>query len=279
MDRLVPFEFDADVIFIAADVEAYEHAHDIITEIGISILDTRDLGDHPPGEDGKNWHQFIRSRHFRIKEFMHLNNKTYVHGCADRFDFGTSEIIPKDSAAKIVADCFKPDSNTSGSNQNEKLRNIVFLGHDTQQDVQYLRKIGYDVTNLSNLLETQDTSIMFRAFSEEPNPRNLGYVVSLFGIEPWNMHNAGNDAAFTVQAMLGLCVHEAANNRGERAKQNGLERERRLQERIEAAKKETEERLREDAAGWELDEDDDGGVPYANMANMRLTAGGRILDI
>jgi len=30
----------------------------------------------------------IRARHFRINEYKHVHNTDFVHGCADRFEFG-----------------------------------------------------------------------------------------------------------------------------------------------------------------------------------------------
>ncbi|KAF1344164.1 hypothetical protein BDV97DRAFT_403110 [Delphinella strobiligena] len=256
-----PFPFDGDVIFIAVDAEAWERNHNIVTEIGFATLDTRDLHNIPPGKNGENWRNKIRARHFRIQEFMHLVNHEFVQGCADRFDFGTSEFISQQDSPRVVADCFKPPYSASDSDQitNSDIaecRNIVFLGHDTQQDVQYLQKIGYDINNLSNLLEFQDTASMYRVFSQEPNPRNLGHVLYVCEVEAWNMHNAGNDAVYTMQAMLGLCIKDPVENRGE------AEHSR--------EKKEAEEGVREEAKERALNDSDDGGI-LLDMAGLKIS--------
>jgi hypothetical protein len=83
-----PFARDESVIFISVDVESYERDHNQITEIGIATLDTNDIEESAPGKGGRNWFKAIRARHFRIKEHGHLNNTEFVHGCADRFQFG-----------------------------------------------------------------------------------------------------------------------------------------------------------------------------------------------
>jgi hypothetical protein len=84
----VPFEQESSVVFICVDVEAYEKNHRLITEIGIATLDTADILNVVPEERGINWFSAIRARHFRIKEYGHLNNTEYLQGCADMFRFG-----------------------------------------------------------------------------------------------------------------------------------------------------------------------------------------------
>ncbi|KFY71146.1 hypothetical protein V499_08671 [Pseudogymnoascus sp. VKM F-103] len=84
----VPFEQESSVVFICVDIEAYEKNHRLITEIGIATLDTADIAKVAPEERGSNWFSAIRARHFRIKEYGHLNNTEYLQGCADMFRFG-----------------------------------------------------------------------------------------------------------------------------------------------------------------------------------------------
>lgn len=83
-----PFPQDCGVIFISVDVEAYERNQRLITEVGIATLDTLDINQTASGKVGENWRNAIRARHFRIKEYGHLNNKDFVKGCADKFEFG-----------------------------------------------------------------------------------------------------------------------------------------------------------------------------------------------
>lgn len=87
-DQPTKFTLEDAVVFISIDVEAYEKAPHVITEIGIATLDVLDIVNMPPGVLGENWRGAIRARHFRIKESMHLNNSVHVQGCADRFEFG-----------------------------------------------------------------------------------------------------------------------------------------------------------------------------------------------
>jgi hypothetical protein len=77
--QLIRFEQEASVVFVCVE---------LVTEVGIATLDTKDLASVVPGEGGANWMSCIRARHFRINEHKHLNNVEFVAGCADKFEFG-----------------------------------------------------------------------------------------------------------------------------------------------------------------------------------------------
>lgn len=224
----VPNPFHQNVVFISIDVECYERSRKTVTEIGISTLDTNDLTELPPGNDGIAWMKKIRARHFRINENSHLENKDFVIGCADRFEkhFGKSEWISIKEAPQVVASCFKYPFSASGrigqstetlgentapksseSNDNSQFslnpsttdavakRNIILVGHDVKTDVDYLRAIGYDVGNLPDLLEAIDTADLYRALKHEHQSRNLGSVLLELGLVGWNLHNAVSGAS------------------------------------------------------------------------------------
>lgn len=267
-----PFTFDRSVVFVCVDVESYERAHDKITEIGIATLDTRDLDGLAPGNDGENWRLKVRARHFRIEQYKHLRNHEFVHGCPDRFDFGTSEFCSLEDAAAKVGACFKPPFCALPQEGAEgafiammeeidlgEQRNIIFLGHDTLSDVRYLQQLGFNPLNLPNLLELQDTATMYRVWRREPNPTNLGKILYDFDIAGFNLHNAGNDAVFTVQSMLAICVREATI-RGS-SEQEIMHNENQAA-RLAALTEDAQQKAKEDAEGWsDADENNDGGAP------------------
>ncbi|MCJ1475032.1 hypothetical protein MMC13_003692 [Lambiella insularis] len=210
-----PFPFDLNVVFVSLDVEAYERNHNQITEIGISTLDTADLIGIAPKSRGTQWMTKIRARHFRITENQHRVNKDFVIGCPDRFErsFGSSEFISVKEAPKVVASCFKPPfsalrtKDTIGAEeQSEGIRNLILVGHDTKTDVKYLRDLGYDVGNLSNLKDILDTAELYSALKREDQTASLGQVLLDLKLDGWNLHNAGNDAAYTMQAMIAIAI-------------------------------------------------------------------------
>jgi hypothetical protein len=211
-----PFDFEQSVVFICVDVESYERAHHKITEIGVATLDTRDLVDVAPGTDGEEWKKMIRARHFRIKEHRHLINSEFVHGHPDGFEFGSSTFVSLKEASTHVAACFHPPFGAHSSNTTEEEwasitlqgldsnanRNLIFLGHDTFTDVKYLQQLGYDPIKVENIIEAMDTAKMYQAWRRDPQPTSLGRIMNDFDVAAWKLHNAGNDAVYTVSIIV-----------------------------------------------------------------------------
>lgn len=251
-----PYSKEDSVIFICIDVEAYEHGQNTITEIGFATLDSRDLDSFAPGPNGGDWMKLIRASHYRIREYKHLVNRDFVAGCPDMFQFGASEFISIKDAPSIIASHFKPPYTNPTANVDGAKRNIVLVGHDLPADVRYLQKIGYDVHNLSNLKDSIDTSFMYRALRRESNPRSLGGVLSDLGLTGWWLHNAGNDAVYTLQAMIAIALKDMAE------RESGDLKERQDELKKNRVAEQVEEAIAASWAqqqGWSSASDDDGG--------------------
>lgn len=210
-----PWPFDQSVVFVSVDVESYERAHSLVTEIGVATLDTRDLVGIAPGADGADWRSKIRAQHFRINEYQHLVNHEFVRGCPDHFDFGSSTLVALRDAPSHIAACFRPPFGATSSDETESMpssgeaRKIVLLGHDTASDIGYLKTIEYDPLKDENVIEVQDTAAVYQAWRLETQPTSLGRILADFGIPAYYLHNAGNDAVYTLQVLLAVCVREA----------------------------------------------------------------------
>ncbi|KAI5291109.1 hypothetical protein KEM54_006295 [Ascosphaera aggregata] len=229
-------------IFICVDVESNEVQHSQITEIGVSTLDTTDLIGLAPGDYGCNWISKIRTRHFRIAEYTHIVNSRYMEGCPEDFQFGKSEIVPLSKIVEVVEACFRPPYSASVTAQQDAViseRNLIFVGHEAMMDIQYLWSLGctklFAARTLSrrkNVIETKlsdifidqlDTNVLYRALKREFNGTSLANAVSQLGMKPWYLHNAGNDAQYTMQALVGLAIE----SRVQRSKlRNGAEQSR-----------------------------------------------------
>lgn len=211
----VPYSFHADVVFICFDIEWWEHNPRKLTEFGFATLDTRDLVGVPPGAGATQWMKRIRCRHFRVAENSHLENKTYVTGCSDKFipEFGITEWISTHEMFQAVASCFRPPYSTKGlyspypphksqvpplgsnieplvDQATEPKRNIVLVGHDIKSDVQKLKKAGYNIENLSNVVEAIDTANIHRTWKRTNSIAKLGKVLLDLDIDGWYLHNA-----------------------------------------------------------------------------------------
>lgn len=372
-----PHPFEKEPVIISVDVESYERAHHLITEVGISTLDTCDLADIAPGEGGQNWMTQIRSRHFRIREYQMLINKDFCLGNPEAFQFGESEIVSLADAAAAVDACFQPpysapfkhegelkhldfiqDTDQSRLSKKKSLkddpvdvqgptneehgktnevvsrnllgsthesdcpdsrsadiaqpataedtnaplhaiedraseeseqRHIILLGHDIGADLLYLEKLGSaifkprrstypiaamevigsgsskDASTLASIIEALDTAVLYRAMKCENQNRSLQRVLLDLGRCGWFLHNAGNDARYTLEAFIALVIKarltddetggrlgmypESSTSQHRRTKQYGydgqgdLEREKatRIVERVKIARYEAEQ--------------------------------------
>ncbi|ROV89562.1 hypothetical protein VSDG_08547 [Cytospora chrysosperma] len=200
VNEVVPFENEGNVVFICVDVETYEKSPGLVTELGFAILDTQDLVGVPPGEGAQDWFKLIQARHLRIKEYSYMKNTEYVVGCPESFVFGNSEFVPLDKILKVTDEIMSPRL-PSG-----ELRKVVFIGHDVKQDIALLESIDFDVYEMRNLLEVVDNQKLHQHRHRFYNGQGLSAVLAGLEIPYMFLHNAGNDAVYTLQSLIRLAV-------------------------------------------------------------------------
>ncbi|KAL7950406.1 hypothetical protein V8C42DRAFT_306387 [Trichoderma barbatum] len=189
-----------DVVFLCMDVEAIEMPPNPVSEIGIAILDVKDLDGVQSGPGGQNWWQFIKAYHLRTKEYAGLVNHRFVHGCPSYFDFGKSTFPEECELPEAILDVLAP--------YIDEKRRLVFVGHDARQDVNYLSSVGFEVLSLRGLVEQLDTKEIHQAWKELENGKSLVSVLGDLSIHSKHLHNAGNDAVFTLRALIGIAIEE-----------------------------------------------------------------------
>ncbi|OKL60357.1 hypothetical protein UA08_04098 [Talaromyces atroroseus] len=110
-------------------------------------------------------------------------------------------------------------------------RNIILVGHGLQGDMHYLGILGCNIfsDNISShlfqqspqysrnntrgqhqkpqFLDMLDTASMFQVLKRDINTRSLETVLNGVDIIGWNLHNAGNDARFTLEAMVRIIIN------------------------------------------------------------------------
>ncbi|KAF2717467.1 hypothetical protein K431DRAFT_233035 [Polychaeton citri CBS 116435] len=277
---IAPFARDKDVVLIAIDLEAWEHSSNVITEIGIATLDSRTLNGLAPGRVGEAWQQVVRGRHFRILEHKNKVNEDFVQGCPEKFEFGESEFVARDLAASACTSCFHPpfsatvmnSSSTEVSGEEIPPRNIVLVGHDVGQDIEMCKKLGFHPANRGNLLTTLDTAALYRAYCRDPNPKSLGGILSDFDIAGWNLHNAGNDAVYTLWALMAMCVSAAAEQGTDKLQQRlDVDLERRNLTAVQQAHK----RVQDEVTGWETGGDSRKAGVYEVGESSEMQYAGR----
>lgn len=277
MASSAPFPYDRSVVFICVDVEAYEKDHSKITEVGIATLDICDIMHVAPGKDGEAWRSLIKARHFRVNEYAHLVNNEYVAGCPGSFFFGKSEFVPLKDLPASVAACFLPPfcaDPEGGSNvEDSDKRNLIFLGHNTLTDVKYLQDIGFDPLVLPNLLEAQDSANLYRVWQRQEQPTKLAKILEGFNIDHFGLHNAGNDAVYTMQSFLAICVREASIRNSPEVQQIWNDRK---DSKIAFEQQELRSDIEKDAEFWDdLEANGDGGKPVPIVLKKPVTPNAR----
>lgn len=94
----------------------------------------------------------------------------------------------------------------SPKSESGELRKVVVVGHDVKQDVQYLNSLDFDVNEMENLLEVVDNQKLHQHRSKFYNGQSLCTVLAGLKIPYRFLHNAGNDAVYTLQSLLRLAV-------------------------------------------------------------------------
>lgn len=81
-------------------------------------------------------------------------------------------------------------------------RRVVLVGHDVAQDIKYLSSYGIYLLQIENVIGQVDSKDIYQAWRDEQNGRGLHHVLSQLKVPYRNLHNAGNDAYFTLYAAV-----------------------------------------------------------------------------
>ena len=107
-----------------------------------------------------------------------------------------------------------------------KSRATILIGHDLENDVRYLRDLGcstfaaslgasatYPIAamgtgKLVTIHDFLDTALMYRVLVKETQNQSLARVMAALDRTAWHLHNAGNDARYTLEAFIGIAIKE-----------------------------------------------------------------------
>jgi hypothetical protein len=67
------------------------------------------------------------------------------------------------------------------------------------------RGVGRSET-LASIVEALDTAVLYRVLLRDPQTQSLGKMMVGLGRTAWHLHNAGNDARYTLEALVALLV-------------------------------------------------------------------------
>ncbi|KXL48139.1 hypothetical protein M433DRAFT_130585 [Acidomyces richmondensis BFW] len=199
-------------VFVCIDCEAYEHAQHKITEIGVAVLDSLDVAGLDASQGKEAWFAKMKCAHYRPIEYASLRNKKYIRGCPDSFNFGPSTWIHLKDASKILRRIFAFPTRLQDAGQFDNVqsqdgyRNVVFVGHDANSDSKFLKQVGFSLTTDAKIVRIMDTQHV--CGGSKKNQIGLRSLLLSLGIEPVNLHNAGNDAVYTLQALIAMALKD-----------------------------------------------------------------------
>nr|CAG8452112.1 120_t:CDS:2 [Entrophospora candida]CAG8461066.1 2204_t:CDS:2 [Entrophospora candida] len=176
-------------LFIAIDVESYERDHTCILEVGWSMYNSKS--------------DLFMDRHFCVKEYMHLRNNKYVADMKDRFIFGDSVW---ESSENIALEFTKDATQKEFVRENEEFNDVILIGHDIAMEKKYLERMEIKIDEVIKPKEVFDTAELDGARTGNVSQRpSLGGMLDDLKIENYCLHNAGNDAHYTMCAFLEIC--------------------------------------------------------------------------
>jgi hypothetical protein len=82
----------------------------------------------------------------------------------------------------------------------------VLVFHDSSQDLEYLKKLGFNVWGYMHIIEIADTRYMYQYVKRSQDATALRSVLAQLDIPFRYLHNAGNDAVYTLRSMISLSV-------------------------------------------------------------------------
>ncbi|KAH9898852.1 hypothetical protein F4778DRAFT_171810 [Xylariomycetidae sp. FL2044] len=203
-DMTVPFKSAESVRFVCVDIEAWERDHRIVTEVGLAVLDRDDTMQQPPGRNAQNWFRLIKAHHFVIEEYTHLKNTRYVKGCPEKFEFGQSKTVSLDAINRTIGAII-------GDNTTKDQRPVILVGHDLHSDMKYMKSLCYNIWRYKRFIDEIDTKDMHQRMVKGANGRSLTNVCGDLGLQCKYPHNAGNDAVYTLRAMIVMAVKMMTN--------------------------------------------------------------------
>lgn len=143
-----------------------------------------------------------------------------------------SVIVPKVAVAEAILNIFEP--------YTSQKRSVTFVGHDLGQDTRYMYKVGVDIEKLASSIDQVDTQRLHKAWKDLDQPRSLGRVLDDLGLEHQFLHNAGNDAMYTLRAMLAIAVVAGKGKDKEEGEKEGKDSEEREEEGKDSEERENE---------------------------------------
>jgi hypothetical protein len=184
-----------DAVIISFDLEPIKPGTPDISQMGISILDTRCLS-----LDVSKSTRSLLTRHVVIGGQKRGGQKRFRRG-GMKFYFGTSEYLADEKVNEVILkQLYIPDDI-----KGQGYRSIILVGHGLRSDLAVLRKRGIFVEEIPTITAKFDTSYI--AIEVLGIKSGLYNLLKILDCPHENMHTAGNDANYALRALLLLAYY------------------------------------------------------------------------
>ncbi|EJF61210.1 hypothetical protein DICSQDRAFT_136768 [Dichomitus squalens LYAD-421 SS1] len=192
--------------WLAMDFEAWDREHTLLKEFGWSLVQW--TGDEQKKEHG----------HLVVIERRHFS-QTYVPNHQDNYNFGKSIDVDKDKFKEHICELIE---------KHRKAGPLFIVFHDASQDVKYLKSDGLKaIERIEHVLPDNpatgeiyvvDTVDLFAALEGDSSnqSRALDRVCRHLQIPTSYLHNAGNDAYYTLEAMMSMASGDPLDEQREK---------------------------------------------------------------
>ncbi|KAL9618561.1 MAG: hypothetical protein Q9160_006745 [Pyrenula sp. 1 TL-2023] len=186
-----------DVVFVAIDFEG-RIPENPPSEIGIATLDTRDLKSITTSSTSPSI-EAIKSQRYA------MNYKQKFPVSHHTFCFGHTQYIEPNSGrtrvSVLMESLFIQDKQPNFPTSN-LYRNIVLVGHNFYAELDTMSSLGIRSEAFSHVVGILDTERIGRKFLEMNEYPGLNLLLRRFDCPYRYLHNAGNDATFTLRVLL-----------------------------------------------------------------------------
>ena len=161
---------------VAFDLESFEWSHELLLELGIAIY-------YPRSNE-------IKAAHLLFEENSWRRNGSIVQDSRDNFSFGNTRTLPQKLILQYLLALIKSK--------------ICLVGHAVKNDINMLLKATDEFT-IIRFVDTYDTQEIHRQLSNKTDWDKLECLITEYlCTSPQGLHNAGNDAVYTLKVFLAM---------------------------------------------------------------------------
>jgi hypothetical protein len=176
-----------DIVFVCVDTEFTSNGQKLCGQefqLGIATLDTRGLLSliSQPQPANPKRADILQTRNFCVA------SPEYCLKVWRRYAFGESETVRLDELKLPVI----------------PTRDIVLVTHDGSNDLRFIKELGIDIRPICTL----DTQMVAQSPLQLTHKASLKELLTILECPSQYMHVAGNDANFTLRALLMLSVRD-----------------------------------------------------------------------